>query len=225
MGSRRKETFLGLCGVVWTWFILIFGVLGLVGCSSFHEVAIISHGEKDSEVALLDQTPKSSSPDSQQFDLSHGDSQQPDSSGKSGSTSEDSAPTEISSKEKTSDILAQSAEDASLPSTLEDVFFEFDQYVIRPKAMELLEQNAKVLRKRYPGREVILEGHCDERGTEEYNLVLGGRRAMAVKNFLKVLGVPADTMRVLSLGKSQPFCLERTLECFEKNRRVHFVFK
>ncbi len=123
------------------------------------------------------------------------------------------------------EIFAQSAVDTMLPWTLQDVFFDYDQIAIRPDAVSVLEQNALVLLKRYPKREVLIQGHCDERGTESYNLVLGERRATAVKDYLVNLGVSASQLRVLSLGKSQPFCLERTLACFRQNRRAHFVLK
>ena len=110
-----------------------------------------------------------------------------------------------------------------LPWTLEDVFFDFDQIEIRGDAIPLLEQNAKVLLKRYANREVVIQGHCDERGTENYNLILGERRARAVKNYLVDLGVAASQLRVLSLGKNQPFCQQRSIACFRQNRRAHFV--
>jgi peptidoglycan-associated lipoprotein len=119
--------------------------------------------------------------------------------------------------------MAQSAEDSTIPWILEDVFFDFDQIEIRRDAIPLLEQNAKVLLKRYANREVLIEGHCDERGTEDYNLILGERRARAAKNYLVDLGVSASQLRVLSLGKTQPFCLQRTMACFQQNRRAHFV--
>lgn len=122
-------------------------------------------------------------------------------------------------------IIAQPA-DASLHSaTLEDVFFDYDQYYIRSEAVPILTQNAEILLNRHATRTVLIEGHCDERGTEEYNLILGERRAMAVKNYLVDLGVSPSSIRVISLGKNEPFCLQPTRECFQKNRRAHFVLK
>lgn len=118
-----------------------------------------------------------------------------------------------------------SPELSRLPSTLEDVFFDYDQYTIRKEAISSLEQNANVLLTHYPNRTILIEGHCDERGTEEYNLVLGNRRARVVKNFLVDLGVPSSNLQVLSLGKSEPFCLQATRQCFQKNRRAHFVLQ
>ncbi len=121
------------------------------------------------------------------------------------------------------EIFAQSANESTLPWTLQDVFFDFDQIVIRRDAILLLEENAQVLMKRYANREVLIQGHCDERGTEAYNFILGKRRANAVKNYLVDLGVPASQLRVLSLGKNQPFCLQRNIPCLRLNRRAHFV--
>ncbi len=112
-----------------------------------------------------------------------------------------------------------------LPWTLQDVFFDFDQMAIRQDAIPILEQNAKVLLKRYANRKILIQGHCDERGTEAYNFILGERRARAVKDYLINLGVAGSRLRVLSLGKSQPFCLQRTIPCFRQNRRAHFVLK
>ncbi|MBA3967563.1 MAG: OmpA family protein [Nitrospirales bacterium] len=122
-------------------------------------------------------------------------------------------------------IIPQSADDSILLWTLEDVFFDYDQYSIRRETVPTLSRNAQILLKRFPTREVLIEGHCDERGTEEYNLILGERRAMAVKNYLVDLGVNASSIRVLSLGKHEPFCLQPTLRCFQQNRRAHFVLK
>ena len=112
---------------------------------------------------------------------------------------------------------------ASLPTTLTDIFFDYDQFRIRQDSITVLESNAKVLIWRYPGRRVLIQGHCDERGTEEYNLILGERRAVAVKNYLVDLGVPAKNIQVISYGKEKPFCLEHSRKCWQQNRRSHFV--
>ena len=205
-------------------FLRSYGILGLLvallgGCSSFHNVSIVSHGDGMAEesteaiptpgplpVASHPSAPETES-DSSFPVLSQPLKPQP-------------APPTMGSA-----IATQSADDSILPRTLEDVFFDYDQFTIRRDAIPVLEQNAKVLLKRYPTREVLIEGHCDERGTEEYNLILGERRAMAVKNYLVDLGVSASSIRVLSLGKNEPFCLQPTRECFQRNRRAHFVLK
>lgn len=111
----------------------------------------------------------------------------------------------------------------SPPLTLSDVFFDFDRAVIRDDAQPLLEANARLLQTD-EGRKFVVEGHCDERGTLEYNLVLGERRAQAVKQYLADLGVPSSRMQVTSFGKERPFCTEHNQECWQKNRRAHFSF-
>ena len=180
-----------------------------VGCGSFHEVAVVSHSEEVSPLEALEVEPVAALESLNLEDISR------------------SSPADQSgiSEQDTKEIFTQSAEDTILPWTLQDVFFDYDQIRIRRDSMLILEQNAKVLLKRYPNRQVLIQGHCDERGTEEYNLILGERRALAVKNYLVNLGVSASQLRVLSLGKSQPFCSQRSLTCFQHNRRAHFVLK
>ena len=112
---------------------------------------------------------------------------------------------------------------SNVPRTVTDIFFDYDQYRIRQDAITVLEVNAKVLLGRYPDKKIVIQGHCDERGTREYNLILGERRALAVKNYLIDLGVPAKNMQVISYGKEKPFCLEHSKKCWQKNRRSHFV--
>jgi peptidoglycan-associated lipoprotein len=104
---------------------------------------------------------------------------------------------------------------------LSDVFFELDSSSIRDDARGALTANANWL-KRWPAR-INIEGHCDERGTAEYNLALGERRANAVKAYLVELGVPADRIAVVSKGKESPFCTESNESCWQQNRRGHFV--
>ena len=82
--------------------------------------------------------------------------------------------------------------------------------------------NAELL-KRYPSWVVTIEGHCDERGTAEYNLALGERRALAARNYLVTLGIPATGLRTVSYGKEFPFDPGRSEEAYAKNRRAHFV--
>ena len=104
---------------------------------------------------------------------------------------------------------------------LSDVFFELDSSTIRDDARGVLTANATWL-KRWPAR-INIEGHCDERGTAEYNLALGERRANAVKAYLLELGVPADRVAVVSKGKEAPFCTDKNESCWQQNRRGHFI--
>ncbi|MBI4400638.1 MAG: peptidoglycan-associated lipoprotein Pal [Nitrospirae bacterium] len=110
---------------------------------------------------------------------------------------------------------------ASQLDALADVFFDYDRFTIRNDAKAVLEANARLL-KAEKGWKLLLEGHCDERGTADYNLVLGERRAKAVKRYLEDLGVPSSRIQTTSFGKEKPFCGEHSDACWQKNRRAHF---
>jgi peptidoglycan-associated lipoprotein len=103
-----------------------------------------------------------------------------------------------------------------------DAFFDFNKADIRPDARTALSQTASYLRS-YPTERVTVEGHCDERGSTEYNLALGDRRASAVKQYLVSLGISADRINTVSFGKEKPFCMQSTEDCYQQNRRGHFV--
>jgi peptidoglycan-associated lipoprotein len=105
---------------------------------------------------------------------------------------------------------------------LGDVFFELDEATIRDDARPLLQRNADWL-KRWASTQIVVEGHADSRGSSEYNLALGNRRATAVKDYLVSLGVPAARVTVISKGKEQPFCNEENESCWQQNRRGHFI--
>jgi peptidoglycan-associated lipoprotein len=103
-----------------------------------------------------------------------------------------------------------------------DAYFDLDKADLRPDAREALTKTAEFLRN-YPQAKVTIEGHCDERGSTEYNLALGDRRAAAVKQFLVSQGISADRMSTVSFGKEKPFCMESNESCWQQNRRGHFV--
>ncbi len=105
---------------------------------------------------------------------------------------------------------------------LQDAFFDYDQSDLREDARTALSANAEWL-KRYPSIQILIEGHCDERGTSAYNLALGDRRANAARDYLDSLGVNASRIRTVSYGKERPFCTESTEDCWQQNRRGHFV--
>lgn len=105
---------------------------------------------------------------------------------------------------------------------VQDAYFDFNKADIRPDSRTALTRTADFLKK-YPQVKVTIEGHCDERGSTEYNLVLGDRRAQAVREYLISLGVPADRMNNVSYGKEHPFCSESTEDCWQKNRRGHIA--
>ncbi|HUC52572.1 MAG TPA: peptidoglycan-associated lipoprotein Pal [Candidatus Cybelea sp.] len=103
-----------------------------------------------------------------------------------------------------------------------DAYFDYDKADIRPDARTALSHTADFL-KAHPSIRAAIEGHCDERGSTEYNLGLGDRRANAVKQYLVSLGVPADRLTTVSFGKEKPFCMEHIETCWQQNRRGHFV--
>ena len=109
-------------------------------------------------------------------------------------------------------------------ANLKDVYFDFDKYDIRPEAAKILDANATWL-KANPGNLVLIEGHCDERGTAEYNLALGERRAKSTMNYLVGQGVAASRITVISYGKERPVCTEKTEACWAMNRRAHHLVK
>jgi peptidoglycan-associated lipoprotein len=105
---------------------------------------------------------------------------------------------------------------------LDDVYFDLDKAEIRDDARSSLQKDADWLKK-WGSTRVTLEGHCDSRGSAEYNLGLGSRRATAVKDYLVNLGVPAGRIVVVSKGKEQPVCGDETESCWQQNRRGHFI--
>jgi peptidoglycan-associated lipoprotein len=105
---------------------------------------------------------------------------------------------------------------------LHDVFFDLDQADIRSDAQARLKANADWMRK-WATTQVTLEGHADSRGSSEYNLALGTRRANSVKEYLVSLGIPANRVTIISKGKESPFCREENEGCWQQNRRGHFI--
>ena len=105
---------------------------------------------------------------------------------------------------------------------LRDIHFDFDKYNIRPEEAQFLRENSALL-KRYPKMRFQIEGHCDERGTGEYNLALGERRANSIKNHLVSLGITASRISTISYGEERPFDPGHNEEAWAKNRRAHFI--
>jgi len=120
--------------------------------------------------------------------------------------------------------LSLSPTTASDSNALGDVFFDYDRFQIRKDAMPVLDANAGWLRAS-GSKTVLIEGHCDERGTVAYNLVLGEKRARAAKQYLQDLGVPTSQLQITSYGEARPFCKQQNEVCYQQNRRAHFVTK
>lgn len=120
------------------------------------------------------------------------------------------------------EIRAEQA--ASATAGLRDVFFAYDSFSITEEGRVALSNNVEWIRSN-PQTQVKIEGHCDERGTSAYNLVLGEKRAKAVRNYLVELGANPDHLAVVSYGKERPFCTEHAESCYSQNRRGHLVVR
>ena len=127
-----------------------------------------------------------------------------------------------SAARQTDEIRAEQA--ASSAAGLRDVFFAYDSWVISEEGRQALTRNAEWI-KSNPSALIKVEGHCDERGTAAYNLVLGEKRAKAARNYLVELGVGANRLSVVSYGKERPSCTEHAESCYQQNRRGHLVLK
>jgi peptidoglycan-associated lipoprotein len=115
---------------------------------------------------------------------------------------------------------------ADMLRAAQDVYFDYDKNDIRAEGRDTLTKDADVIKgilQADPGFTIVIEGHCDERGSEEYNLALGDRRAIAVKEFLVQLGVPDDRLKTISFGKERPVCTDQDEGCYQKNRRGHLA--
>jgi len=124
--------------------------------------------------------------------------------------------------DETVDISVLDLETLNKKGYLTDAFFDFDQSDLREDARSTLAADAQWLKK-HGSVQVLIEGHCDERGTAAYNLALGDRRANAAKEYLVSLGIDSSRVRTVSYGKERPFCTESDESCWQKNRRAHLV--
>lgn len=109
---------------------------------------------------------------------------------------------------------------------IQDAYFDYDKHNIRPDAETTLKADAKTLTDiitQYPDFKLTVEGHCDERGSDEYNMSLGDARAKQAKEYLTSLGLPANQLAVVSYGKERPQCTEHDEACWQKNRRAHIT--
>lgn len=107
---------------------------------------------------------------------------------------------------------------------MEDALFDYDKSTIRADATTALKDDVSVIRDilaAYPNQKLVIEGHADERGSDEYNLALGDRRAQSVKDFLISMGIPDAQLTMISYGKERPVCSDQTEACWQKNRRAH----
>jgi peptidoglycan-associated lipoprotein len=125
-------------------------------------------------------------------------------------------------RQRTEEMRQEAA--ATAGTGLQDVYFAFDSWTILDGGKQALGADAQWL-KANDGKALTIEGHCDERGTQAYNLVLGERRAKAVRSYLVDLGVDARRLTVTSYGKDRPFCRDHNEDCYQQNRRGHLVLR
>jgi peptidoglycan-associated lipoprotein len=107
---------------------------------------------------------------------------------------------------------------------VKDVFFDYDKYAVRESEQANAAAAAKFLQE-HPGTSIVIEGHCDERGSEEYNLALGDNRAGSTRDYLLSQGISKDRVKTTSYGKEKPFCTDDNDNCWQQNRRAHFVLQ
>jgi peptidoglycan-associated lipoprotein len=144
-------------------------------------------------------------------------------------------PQTVANNVQPSRVVAQPGKPTTMPADvkkklneylakLEDALFDYDQSTIRSDASAALRDDVNVIREilaDYPSQKLVIEGHTDERGSAEYNLGLGDRRAHAVQEFLSSMGIPGPQLAVVSYGKEKPVCTQETESCWQQNRRAH----
>ena len=131
-------------------------------------------------------------------------------------------PAPTTSRDVTSDVLKQDVAELNKKGYLTDAYFDYDQSDLREDARTALAADAEWLKK-YPSVQILIEGHCDERGTGNYNLALGDRRANAAKEYLVSLGIDGSRIKTVSYGEERPFCSDSNESCWQQNRRAHLV--
>jgi peptidoglycan-associated lipoprotein len=121
---------------------------------------------------------------------------------------------------------ATRAQIQQLLDRIQDAYFDYDKHVIRPDAETALRSDAQTLSeiiRQYPDFKLTVEGHCDERGSEEYNMALGDARAKQAQQYLATMGLAGDQLRTISYGKEHPVCSDHDEDCWQKNRRAHIT--
>jgi peptidoglycan-associated lipoprotein len=144
-----------------------------------------------------------------------------------GGTTEGDAIVTVSTPPPPQPVQQQPTQTAAeiLARQVQDIHFDYDKSDIRPEDQPVIQGDANALKQIFsmdPSFVVTIEGHCDERGSAEYNLALGDRRAAATKDALVALGVPGDKLKTISYGKERPLCTDASEACYARNRRAHF---
>lgn len=218
-------------------FVASFALLGVSGCS---KKSVQSGGDTQSQQG---KTAKSESSESSRTGVGNFPDTSMQSGGGSGLRGLDKNPSEerigagngmgagsLLAKADTSDTAARQMDDiraeqaASAAAGLRDVFFGYDSWTISDDQRQALNRDADWMKSNSSAM-VKVEGHCDERGTTAYNLVLGEKRAKAVRNYLVELGISANRLSVVSYGKEPPSCMDHAESCYQQNRRGHLAVK
>jgi peptidoglycan-associated lipoprotein len=134
------------------------------------------------------------------------------------------APTPAPRAEAPAEVIKTSKQLADYLNKLLDAYFDYDKAELRADAQSALNTNSSELRallQEFPNTKFVVEGNCDERGSPEYNLALGERRAKAAEEFLTQIGVPAERLAIISYGQERPVCSDHDENCWQKNRRAH----
>jgi peptidoglycan-associated lipoprotein len=200
------------CSHVMALSLLVFAVI-LVGCA-----------KRPATTAATAPAPTGAAGSSSGTGSSNSMAPQPGSSGSGQSQpSTGSGATATTPAPATAATARPAVKDYAAVAELKDIFFDFDKYDIRPADAKTLDANAQWLKSN--DNLVLIEGHCDERGTNEYNLALGERRAKSTMNYLVSQGVQANRITIISYGEERPQCTEHNEACWAKNRRSHFLVK
>ena len=142
----------------------------------------------------------------------------------SGGTQDATARVTVNSAAAPPSTTSNATEEELFSRNVKDIYFDYDKYDVRVDQQSSLQGDAQFLQQ-HSNIHITIEGHCDERGSTEYNLALGASRADAVKNALIQAGVGGDRIRTISYGKEKPFCTESNESCWQQNRRGHFVYE
>jgi peptidoglycan-associated lipoprotein len=140
-----------------------------------------------------------------------------------GGSQEATARVTVTAPPPTAAVTPTASDQDLFARSVKDIYFDYDSYELRSGDQSTLQANVAFL-KSHPNFRFTVEGHCDERGSTEYNLALGENRANSVKQGLVNLGVPTTSVKTISYGKERPACTEHTEACWQQNRRGHFVF-
>ncbi len=138
----------------------------------------------------------------------------------SGGTAEASTRVTVENPPAPKPLLPSMTEEELFAQSVQDIYFNYDKYDIQPNDSSIVQQDASFLEK-HADMKVVIEGHCDDRGSAEYNIALGQNRGVSLKKALVADGIAADRIRIISYGKEKPFCTEENEECWHQNRRDH----